>query len=112
MSGSPERAELAPVDGMTVPGGLPRGEFYSTILDDGSLRIDRADPRIVISAEVIEQAASGRLGPRFTVTMLDYTVPNGHAGALLKIRAANRNVVYRLTEWVPSIRAYVGEWPE
>lgn len=80
--------------------------------EDGTLTIDHADPRVTFSAEIIDEAAFGRAHRSVTITMLNYTVPNGHVGALLKIQAANRNVVYRLTEWLPVIRAYVGEWPE
>lgn len=93
------------------PTNAPEGYFHCHE-DNGTLIIDHADPRLVISAELIEAVASGHAHPDATITMLDYTIPGGHVGALLKIRAANRQVVYRLTEWLPSIRAYIGEWPE
>lgn len=93
------------------PAGAPSGIF--TCHPEGeSLVIDHADPRVVISAQIVDQVARGEARPEATLDRLDFTVPNGHVGALLKIQGANRNVVYRLTEWLPSIRAYVGEWPE
>lgn len=106
---SGERPELATVDGGPPPDGLPRGEFHSRMTDSG-LYVDRADPRILISAELIDQAALGILRPEVTLDLS--CCADGHVGALLKIRAANVQVVYRLTEWVPRILSYVGEWPE
>jgi hypothetical protein len=35
-----------------------------------------------------------------------------HLGALLKIRAVNREIVYRITGYVPEVRGYIGEWPD
>jgi len=92
-----------------LAGLLPLGEFHSSI-HDGALRIDQADPRILISAELIDSAAFGILRPEVTLT-LDHAA-DAHLGALLKIRAADRQVVYRLTKWIPSVRCYLGEWPE
>jgi hypothetical protein len=93
------------------PPGAPLGIFACRRNEDGALVIDYADPRLVISAQVVEGIVCGDL-PEATLTHADYTRPGGHAGALLKFRASNRTVIYRLTEWLPSIRAYIGEWPE
>jgi hypothetical protein len=83
---------------------------FLTSLRDGDVHVDRADPRVVISSELVEQAVRSR-DARFSVAgQLDYTRPGGHVGALLKIRGVNRNVVYRLAGWYPSIRAYLGEF--
>jgi len=65
----------------------------------------------MISALIVDTAAL-KMSPYMSLTMTGQTVANGHVGALLKLHAANRQVIYRLTEWVPSIRAYIGEWPE
>ena len=46
-------AELAVTDGMPPPADLPRGECICTRLDDGTIRIDQADPRILISGELL-----------------------------------------------------------
>ena len=94
------------------PPDAPTGVLTLSSRQEGDLHIAHADPRVVFSAEVIGNVARGRTSPHVTLDRLNFTIPNGHVGALLKIRAANRQVIYRLTEWVPSIRAYVGEWPE
>jgi hypothetical protein len=107
---SADRPELTFVACDPPPEGLPRGEFYCTLMKDDSVRIDRADPRVLISAKVVDEAAFGMLRPEVTLS-LDHAA-DGHVGALLKMRGVNRQVVYRLTEWIPQIRAYVGEWPE
>lgn len=94
------------------PPGTPDGKCIITELEDGTLLIDRADPRVLISAEIIDEVASGRARPEATLDRLNFTVPNGHVGAALKIRAANRTVIYRLTDYLPSVHGYVGEWPD
>ncbi len=94
------------------PAHAPTGICTTHENADGRLVIDHADPRLVISEEIIETVASGHGHPDATITMVNYTRPAGHVGALLKIKAANRQVVYRLTEWLPSMRPYVGELPE
>jgi len=93
------------------PAHAPSGVLVLSEHEDGSLTIDHADPHVTFSVEVIESAARGDTS-QVTITGLNYTAHGGHVGALLKIQAANRNVVYRLTEWLPTIRAYIGEWPE
>lgn len=106
------RPELAPL----IPGDprmdqLPKGTCkYSR--RDGTLWIDHADPRIIISAELIDMAARGELRSEVTFDRLNFTRPNGHVGALLRIRAANRHVIYRLTEYLPWCSGYVAEWPD
>lgn len=102
----PEAVELAG----EWPPGAPSG-ICTTSWRDGQLHIDHADPRIVISAFLVDTVAFKQT-PHATLTMNGQTIANGHVGALLKIHGANRNVVYRLTEWLPTIRAYIGEWPE
>ena len=92
------------------PAHAPTG-IVTTSWRDGEAWIDHADPRVVISAAIIDTAAF-KMSPYMTLTMTGQTIANGHVGALLKLHAANRDVVYRLTEWLPSIRAYIGEWPE
>ena len=93
------------------PPDAPCG-ICTTAWRDGELHIDHADPRIVISAFLVDTIAFGMAAPQASLTMTGKTIANGHVGALLKIRGVNRQVVYRLTEWLPSIRAYIGEWPE
>jgi hypothetical protein len=87
------------------PPGAPAGIFVAHgNLDE--LVIDHADPRVVISAELVDHIADNP-HPR---VFLDFTGRRDYMDALLKIRGVNRNVVYRLTEWFPSIRAFMGEF--
>jgi hypothetical protein len=102
-------AELALRDGYSRPGDLPDGEFYSTFLDDETMRIDHADPRILVSAELVDQAAF-RVRPDIELS-LDHAA-DGHVGALLKIRGTNRTVIYRLAKYIPAVRGYIAEWPD
>jgi hypothetical protein len=107
--------ELAVTDGMPPPADLPRGECFMTSLYDEhhqltGLRIDRADPRILISAEVLEAID---LSSRYPFAELDLTGCTGTViGALLKIHGVNRRVIYRITEYVPRVNGYIGEWPD
>jgi hypothetical protein len=102
------RAELSVTDGMPPPAGLPQGECITTVLPDGGLRIDRADPRILISTELIDMIADNPS----PLARLDTTGCQTFIGALLKIDAANRQVVYRITGWLPRIRGFTAEWPD
>ena len=66
----------------------------------GRLRIDHADPRILISAEVLENI---RRNPDPSVS---------YDSDLLRIEGVNRTVIYRIREKVPSHFAYCAEWPD
>lgn len=109
-----EVAELALRDGYVRPDNLPRGECIMTSLyaEDGTqtgIRIDHADPRILISAEMIVQTAF-RAHPSVE---LDLSRAAGdYVGAVLHIRGVNRTVIYRITEYVPAVHAYIAEWPD
>lgn len=100
-------AELAVTDGLPPPADLPRGEFSCTTLADGSIRIDRADPRILISAELVE---AFRTDPHPAV-QFDLLGP-GLSFALVKIHGVNRKVIYRIVDYVPRVNGYIGEWPD
>lgn len=110
--------ELAVTDGRPPPTDLPRGEFVATTLDDGSIRIDQADPRVLVSAEVLGDLA--RCSGYFTATgqwlaeldLIGCTKPGSYGGAVLKIYGTNRTVVYRIVEYVPRVRGYIAEWPD
>lgn len=111
-------AELALRDGYLTPRGLPDGECIITSLygDDGmqtGIRIDHADPRVLISAEVLDAIMDGSSSP---ATLYRPRTLAGSAlyesGTLLKIPGVNRTVVYRVTEYVPAINAYIAEWPD
>jgi hypothetical protein len=112
-----DRPELAVREGYHAPDDLPHGDCILTDLPDGRVRIDHADPRILISAELLKAIENG-LRP----TSIGLTLPPGlrakvtsagrHCGTLLKIGGVNRQVVYRITGYVPEVAGYIGEWPE
>lgn len=114
--------ELAVRDGFQPPADLPTGECIVVTMGDGGIRIDRADPRVLISAEVLDVVISDgpdawpwsasldtsgcfrpEPGKNWTTT---------YVGAVLKIHGANRTVIYRITGYVPAVHAYIGEWPD
>ena len=111
--------ELAVSDGSAPPADLPRGEFICTRLENGSLRIDRADPRILISGELLDQIWMGTpwavldtRGCCTRVAMGNIPGQGNHLGAVVKIAAVNQMVIYRITEYLPRINGYIGEWPD
>jgi hypothetical protein len=112
--------ELAAMDGMPPPADLPRGDCVVTTLygEDGSetgIRIDQADPRVLISEALLATVADdpppyARLDRQCTLPAMGrwgITI-----GDLLKIQGVNRTVIYRLAEYVPRVHAYIGEWPD
>ncbi|SRR6266566_2387945 len=116
-------AELAVTDGMPPPADLPRGECICTRLDDGTIRIDQADPRILISGELLDAIARHGVIADGTEALalnawLDTTgcmPPPWRAtyrGAVLKICGVNRTVIYRIGEYVPRVDGYAAEWPD
>ena len=103
-------AELAVRDGFPPPPGLPRGQVIYTDMEDGSIRIIHAPPRILISAELLDTIAHGG-SPWAALDPLggcDLT----YVGGVLKIHGVNRTVVYRITDYVLRVNAMVGEWPD
>ena len=92
-------AELAVTDGMPPPDDLPAGELIVHRVKD-KLWIAHADPRILISGELLDAIADGDCGP----ACLD--------GALLRIHGVNRTVIYCIMEYVPRVNGYVAEWPD
>jgi hypothetical protein len=79
----------------------PRGEVWCTRQDDGSVTIDRADPQILISAELLDMIREGDCDPALTLD-----------GDVLRIEAANRTVIYHIGEKRPDINGYYAEWPD
>lgn len=105
--------ELAVRPGWQSPDGLPRGECILTRLEDGSIRVDHADPRVLISAELLAMIFTE------AVPGVSLSAPAENAngtpfweGAVLKIEAVNRTVIYRITGYVPAVHGYIGEWPD
>ncbi|MEU8278216.1 hypothetical protein ACFYOK_37385 [Microbispora bryophytorum] len=97
------RRELQLPDGWRGPGPWDNaGECIVTRhWDDGTLTVDRADPRILISAELLDEFREGKRTPEVTVTE-----------DVLRIEAANRTVIYRIGDKVPHLHAYLAEWPD
>lgn len=107
--------ELTVQPGYSRPGSLPRGECIITRLDDpvhgARLRIDHADPRILISAELLEAAATSPVDG-VSLDESACTRPVNRVGAVLRVEAVNRTIVYRMVEYLPSVRGYIAEWPD
>lgn len=105
--------ELATSDGL--PLDLPRGEFFATKMPDGRIRINRADPRVLVTAELLAMVFTDAVQVPGVVLSAPPDNENGTpfwTGALLKINGVNQNVVYRIGEWVPAMRSYIAEWPD
>jgi hypothetical protein len=110
-------AELAVRDGYPPPGDLPRGDCVTTTLfgDDNrpaGLRVDHADPRVLISSELLDNIADRPADALSIGTQLDLATCHTYVGAVLKISGVNRTVVYRITEYVPAVHGYIAEWPD
>lgn len=67
---------------------------------EGALVITHADPRITITAALLDAIRNNRL-PHATCE-----------GEVLRIEASNRTVVYRIGAEVPTMFAYYAEWPD
>jgi hypothetical protein len=94
---------------------LPDGECVITRLDDGVLRIDHADPRVLIAAPLLREALFAPAPGVSLTTGLLRQDRNGTPfweGAVLKINGVNRTVIYRITGYLPRVHAYIGEWPD
>lgn len=100
--------EPATRDGSPPPQDLPRGDCIMTTLADGSIRIDRADPRILISAELLDAIVDDPPPHAW----LDFSGCTTYDGAVLRICAVNRTAIYRITGYIPQIRGYIAEWPD
>jgi hypothetical protein len=74
------------------------------------LWIERADPRVVISFQLLDTIVRRECLPEVTIRPREYGF--SWAGAVLRIEAANRTLVYRLTECVPRYLGWIMEWPD
>lgn len=63
--------------------------------------IVQADPRIRVSADLLDEIRAGECGPCVTLN-----------GDVLRIQGSNRQVVYRIGDKVPHLDAYEAEWPD
>jgi hypothetical protein len=111
MGGRPELTYAIPADPRVA--SLPQGEVYIG-RRDGRMWIERADPRVVIGAQLLDCIAAGPSGG-VTLTFDDGAIrePGKHyEGAVLRIEAANRTLVYRITQWLPWYLGCIAEWPD
>lgn len=76
------------------------GECVLTSTPDG-LIVDRADPEILIAAELLDEIRAGR---HHADVYLD--------GEVLRIEGVNRRVIYRVGDKVPNQLAYCAAWPD
>lgn len=76
------------------------GECVLTTVDDG-IRVDHADPEILISPELLDEMRAGNLHPNVSLD-----------GDLLRIEGTNRTVIYRIGDKVPDLFAYYAAWPD
>jgi hypothetical protein len=101
-------AELTLRDGYPWPDDLPRGTVAITSLPGAAIRIDHADPRVLVSAELLD-AIADKSSPH---AWLDVARCSTYDGAVLHIEAVNRTVIYRITGYVPAVHGYIAEWPD
>lgn len=111
--------ELGVREGFQPPADLPAGECICTMAEDGSVRIDRADPRILISGELFEgwhdQDDSHMVALRCTCENCpdsDDDMVHCPIGDVVTLHGANRTVIYRITGYLPHVGCYVAEWPD
>ena len=84
------------------------GQCHVTSLHDahGSLmrlRIDRADPRVLITREMLFQMPAP--DP-------EWPWPATFDGNVVRIRGENRTVLYRIGQYLPDRDCYEAEWPD
>lgn len=82
------------------------GECRITTLHDSGgfmvrLRVDRADPRILIAPELLREMGPPESGWAATFD-----------GETVRIRGENRTVVYRVGRYLPEWGCYEAEWPD
>jgi hypothetical protein len=77
----------------------PPGEYW--------LEIVHAEPRALFGGELLRMTRRGETLPCIEVS----AGPVG-IGSIVAIRAHDRNVVYRLTEYDERWDIYAGEWPD
>lgn len=110
-------AELSVREGYLPPLGLPDGQVILTRLDDGPLRIEQADPRALVSAELLIEAFAPWPGIGVSLSLPPeramHPGQGGYwTGAVLKIEGVNRTVIYRIGEYLAPVNGYVMEWPD
>lgn len=81
---------------------------------DGALWVDRADSRVLVSLELLDVIVRGEQSPEVSIRVRDDAVagPGCWLGAVIRIKAANRTVTYRITGYAPWCLGYIAEWPD
>jgi len=80
------------------------GECVISTLREGSrvrLRIDRADPRILIAREELASLAPP-----------GWDCPATSDGETVRVHGENRTVFYRVGRYLPDLGCYEAEWPD
>ena len=92
---------------------LPEGECTLS-RRDGTLWIEHADSRILISLELLDAIVRGEQSPEVSIRVRDDadTSPGCWLGAVIRIEAANRTVLYRITGYAHWCLSYIAEWPD
>ncbi len=83
------------------------GRISVSVLADGSLWINHADPRLLIGRKLISQLAIGT-----AERSVEFRPISIDENKMLKIRAVNGLAVYRLGRFRPGSDAYEAEWPD
>lgn len=94
---------------------LPQGQLFMTRIDGPEgrrVRIDHADPRIIIGVQLIDDIVCGRCIPDVTISHPQDATATSWFGAVIRVEAVNRTLVYRLTEYVPWYCGWIAEWPD
>ena len=69
----------------------------------------------MISGEMLDAIGTDAFPPYARLDTSGCTPPPWRAtytGAVLHIHGVNQQVVYRITEFVPSVYGYIAEWPD
>jgi hypothetical protein len=81
--------------------------------DFAGITIDRADPRILITDEMLRLIARGHCTPYAKFCAMRPRPHGGDfTGGKLEIRDASRKVVYIIRECKPIMRCWLAEWPD
>jgi hypothetical protein len=78
------------------------------------LKVLQADPRVLISGELLRQLEHGDGWPTLPYASVDHV----SVGGIVRINASNQRLIYVLTEYEPVVDGlivpdtYVGEWQD
>jgi hypothetical protein len=79
------------------------GECILALVEDNRVRVDHADPRVLIACDLVHDIRAGKKprGKGITLT-----------GDILRIAGVNRTVVYRISAERHDPYNYLAEWPD